>query len=134
MNAENLQLIERKEPEFIKFESAGEVVDGELVRVDAIDVGERKQRVNRYTLEVDDKGTRVSFLGAYQIDSKLTPRDIGHWVEITCLGEDPNVSRNGNAMKLFCVRVSAHPVKRVTEPNGRKLEDGTYITNSDIPF
>lgn len=121
---------ERTEPEFVQF-APGEVLEGVLVNVDAIEVGKEKKRTLRFTVrDLDDKKLR-SFLGTYDISTKLTVKDIGHVVSVRYEGDDQNVRRNGNAMKRFKVLVSDNvyaPAK------GNKLEDGTYITDADIPF
>jgi hypothetical protein len=68
----------------------------------------------------------VFFYGTYQIDSKLRPSDVGHFVSILCKGEDKSVGRNGNAMKVFEVLVS-----KETGPGF--AHDGTAITDDDLP-
>jgi len=120
---------ERKEPTFVQF-ADGEEVSGILLRIDRMQVGQQKQIANRYTLR-DLDGEMYSFLGTYQIDTKLHTTDVGHYVQVRCEGTDSSVTRNGNAMKKFKVSVSEKPY---APKQGRKLEDGTYITDEDIPF
>jgi hypothetical protein len=114
---------ERKEPTFVKF-TDGEFVTGVLVRIEQIEI-EKKQCV-RYTVRDCDEEL-YSFIGTYQIDAKLKRSDIFHRVEIRCEGEDPTVTRNGNAMKKFKVLVSKDPVKGAPRVNPE-------ITDEDIPF
>lgn len=87
----------------------------------------------RYTVrELEDVGKLiyspepVFFHGTYVLDSKLSPRDVGHFVSITCKGEDRSAGRSGNPMKLFDVNVS-----KETAPGF--ANDGTAITDDDLP-
>jgi hypothetical protein len=114
---------ERKEPTFVKF-SDGEVVTGVLIRIERIEI--MKKACTRYTVrDYDDE--LYSFIGTYQIDAKLKSSDLFHKVEIRCEGEDPAVTRNGNAMKIFKVLVSKNPAKGAPRVNPE-------ITDEDIPF
>lgn len=87
----------------------------------------------RYTVrELQDPATMtyssepVFFYGTYQLDSKLRPSDVGHFIRILCRGEDKSVGRNGNNMKLFDVNVT-----KETAPGF--ANDGTEITDADLP-
>jgi hypothetical protein len=132
MTTKAFNMKERKEPEFISF-SDGEMVEGVLLNIDRIPVGETKQMTNRYTVrDIENRENLYSFLGTHQIDTKLSREDIGHVVSVRCEGVDHSVQRNGNAMKKFKVLVSDVPYNVATR--GRQLEDGTYITNEDIGF
>ena len=123
---ETYGLRERTEPQFVKFE-VGDMLEGVLTRIDTVEVGEKKQRATRYTIENVNNRELFSFLGSYQIDVKLRSNDIGHFIQVAYTGDDMQVKRNGNAMKMFKVLVSEKPI-------GNKLADGTFITDSDLPF
>jgi hypothetical protein len=123
-------MIERKEPTFVKL-AEGEVIQGVLLRMERIEMGSEKKKVVRYTVHEFDSGHLCSFLGAYQIDSKLTMADIGHVISVRCEGEDRNVRRNGNAMKLYTVLVSE---KKFAENGNTPVVDSSIITDDDIPF
>lgn len=96
---------ERTEPEFVKFERAGNSIEGLLVRVEKLQVKDSNGRMNpamRYTV---DEGTRqVCFLGTYDINQKLRAADEDHWIKVTFKGESSN--GNGNKQRLFSVMVS----------------------------
>jgi len=92
---------ERTEPDFIQFRP-GDVVEGVLVSVQRIMV-QGKPAV-RYT--VDGGGKLYAFLGTYQLNTKLRPSDVGHWVAVRYEGEDTNVKRGENSMRIFTVAVS----------------------------
>ena len=123
------EMQERKEPQFTKF-AEGQTVEGVLVKIYRIQVGDPekpeapKRPATKYTV-LEGQGELVSFLGSYDLDTKLNTRDVGHFIQIRYEGEDKTVSRNGNAMKKFRVRVSNKPAQVV---------DGTLITDDDIPF
>ena len=120
------RMIERKEPEFIKF-AEGEVVEGILKSIERIQVGTPAKDAIRYTVADVATGELSSFLGCYQIDTKLRRDDLGHYITVRYEGEDSSVRRNGNSMKRFKVFVSE------LRYNGQP-EDGTFITNEDIGF
>jgi hypothetical protein len=79
-----------------------------------------------------DSGELQSFLGTYDIASKLRRMDIGHLISVRYEGEDKSVSRNGNALKRFKIAVSKELYAGAGKKDG--LEAGTLITDDDIPF
>lgn len=119
-------MLERKEPKFIQF-GVGEIVNGVLVSIEKINIRDQttdqQKPAVRYTVREDD-GEFCCFLGAAQLNQKLRSSDRGHYVSIRCEGENKDVSRNGNSMKVFRVLVSADPIK----------DAALYITDDDIPF
>jgi hypothetical protein len=68
---------------------------------------------------------RMKLLGTYDLVAKLTRRHVGCAVRIKYRGEDPTVSKNGNAMKIFDVQIKGTP---------SSSGDGSPITDEDIPF
>ena len=125
-------MIELKDPEFVKF-SEGDVVEGVLVNIERIQVGDPPKNAIRYTVSDPETGALSSFLGAYQIDTKLSPRHLRHYITVRYEGEDKSVQRNGNSMRKFRVFASEEPWIN-PKAEGNKLPDGTYITDSDIGF
>lgn len=117
-------MVERKDPRFVQF-GDGESVTGVLVNVERIKVNDKM--ASRYTVEELESKELLSFLGTFQIDSKLRVADVGHLIDVRCEGTDPKVTKSGNAMKLFKVLVSDR-----TAPGW--AHDGTLITDDDIPF
>lgn len=114
---------ERLEPKHIKLEE-GEIFTGTLCGIERITINGKS--ACRYRAQEFESGEMVTFNGTYQIDSKLSPRDVGHIVELRCEGTDKNVGKNGNQMKIFRVRVS-----KQTAPGW--ANDGTPITDDDLP-
>jgi hypothetical protein len=120
-------LKERKDPTFVKF-ADGECVEGVFVKK-TMQPTKSEGRTNmtaRYTVQDITTGEMTEFLGTYQINSKLSPRDLGHYIAVRCEGEDKNVTRNGNSMKIFKVMVSEAIV-----PGW--VADGSQITDEDLP-
>lgn len=125
-NGTQVEMIERQEPRFVRF-TAGDVVEGVLVGLSRQSVGGKA--AIRYTVE-DADGEMVAFIGTHQINQRLRPTDVGHKVEIRCVGEDTMVRRGDNCMKVFEVLVSKHPV--MAKASGPVSDLG--ITDEDIPF
>lgn len=120
-----------KLPEQIKFVS-GEVREGVLEGIVKVRL-ESGGITSRYVMRSLNGRDRFQFLGTYMLNQMLSPDMVGHYLEITCVGEDANVQRNGRKMMVFEVACSEHPVMPVGNV-GQKLEDGTYITDADVPF
>lgn len=131
----NFEMQERKEPEFIQF-AEGEYVEGVLVRIDKVEVGDPKKPdapkkpTARFTLKDAETGALQAFLGTYDIVTKLSRADIGYMVRVRYEGPDKSVQRNGNPLKRFKVEVSNIPVGDA-KPD---VVAGTEITDEDIPF
>jgi hypothetical protein len=128
--AREMEMEEREEPKFIRF-AAGDTCEGVLLSIEKAIVN--KQPAVRYTVRLDDR-SEVSFLGTNQLNRKLHREDEGHRVQIVCTGEDPNVKKGENCMKLFKVRVSKSRAAGVSLPIVTDGGDPTEITNEDIPF
>jgi hypothetical protein len=124
------QMEKREDSRFVKF-AAGDVVSGVLVNIERIAVGDPPKSAIRYTL-LTDEGEYLSFLGTYQISTKLRLEDRGHYVEVRCIGEDTMVKRGQNCMKVFDVFVSKTPEKKASAAH--VISDGTQINDDDIPF
>lgn len=114
--APQVTMQERREPTFVQFMREGDMVQGRLSQIENVEVGQERKPAVRYLVEAgvlrsgffsSDKGEMQAFLGTYGIDSKLRPDDIGHYVQIRFTGLDQTVSRNGNQMKKFEIRVSS---------------------------
>ena len=117
-----IEMEERREPRFQKFEKPGDNVTGRLIKIAT------QQMVNgpvpRYTVEEGvvrggafvPSGEMVAFLGTYMIDSKLKVSDIDHFVIVRYVGTRTDVERNGNKMKEYEVRVSKNKVETSDMP------------------
>jgi hypothetical protein len=128
--ADEIVMEEREEPKFIRF-GTGDVCEGVLIAIEKAMVN--KQPAVRYTVRLGD-GSDVAFLGTNQINRKLRSGDEGHKVEIACTGEDQNVKRGENCMKLFRVRVSKSLASGIHLPVRTDGDLISEITDEDIPF
>jgi hypothetical protein len=55
----------------------------------------------------DDRGQRLTFLGTNDLDKKILPAHIGHWLEIRYERDDTSYQKPGqSAAKVFKVQVS----------------------------
>jgi hypothetical protein len=125
-NGTTVTMETREEPRFVQF-TTGEIVEGVLMGVQPIQI--KDKRGLRYIVQ-EDNGELVSFLGTWQINTKLRPADLGHRVSVKCIGTDTMVQRGDNCMKVFEIKVS----KEMVNP-GRVVSDSeTEITDADIPF
>jgi hypothetical protein len=119
----------RELPKFIQF-TAGDFVEGIIVGIESALI--KGKNCTRYTVMQNDDQL-VSFIGTNQLDRKLRVNDRGHRISIRCTGEDPNVQKGDNKMKLFDVKVGKSLVK------GAPLlavqnQVNPEITDDDIPF
>ncbi|SRR5581483_1760330 len=94
---------EVKEPRMLKFERPNESISGHLYAIQPVTVNDKP--TVQYDL-LDEAGEHVTFLQTYDLSRKLRKEHIGHFVEITYLGEDRSVKTEGNALRRFRVMVS----------------------------
>ena len=109
-------------PEIFKFEKVGDTVAGKLISLNIVRVKEKS--VPEYMLELGPK--KMKLLGTYDLVQKLTRAHIGCAVRIKYLGENKEVSRNGNAMRVFDVQIKGAPAV--------SAENVAPISDEDIPF
>lgn len=116
-------------PELYKFENRGDDLHGQLVAVDRVEIKDAKtnakKMVTQFVVRIAS-GQLCKFLGSYDLMQKLSEAHIGKMIRVKYLGDDPSISRNGNAMKIFSVQTKDAP--RVANAHGVAIDD------SDIPF
>jgi hypothetical protein len=108
-------------PEMVKFDKAGETIAGVLIAVTSVRVNNKD--VTEFMLGLGQK--RMKLLGTYDLLQKLTRAHVGCSVRIKYRGENPDVSRNGNSLKVFDVQIKGTP---------SRSSDSSPITDEDIPF
>lgn len=131
-----IEMERREAPKLFRFERKGDVLEGVMCGRERITV--QGKPVMRYTFWIGEKEF-VTVLGTADIITKLRKDDVGHLVRIEYYGDDASVTKNGNAMRVFNVDVSTHPVEQMLKPandgaHGESVSDGTGITDDDLPF
>jgi hypothetical protein len=123
----NRKMVERKAPELYTFKAQGDVLDGELIAAEKVEITDkqtqRRKLVMQYTIVRGD-GSAVKCLGSYDLNTKLRPSDVGKWVEIIFLDVDAS-KNNMHVFKVFIEDKSA---------DSARFADGTQITDEAIPF
>lgn len=108
-------------PELIAFEKPGQRIEGTLTAVSRIEL--RGKKVVQYVLATGDRVLKL--LGTYDLVQKLDGRHIGCRVRILYRGDDPEIKKGDNHMKIFHVQIKGTPA--AVAPSGP-------ITDEDIPF
>ena len=98
------QMQEVKAPEQFQFTKQGQVLSGVLISIEPVTVKEKPAIEYMFR---DEKGERVTCLGTNDLDKKLQPAHIGHWLDIRYEGDNSSFQKPGqSAMKIFKVLVS----------------------------
>jgi hypothetical protein len=98
------EMIEVKAPELFQFTKPGQVLEGCLRRIEPTIV--KGKEAIEYLFENED-GMRVTCLGTADLNKKLNPNHIGHWLEIRYERDDDSFQKAGqSAMKIFKLLVS----------------------------
>jgi hypothetical protein len=98
-------MVEVKAPAQFKFTKQGEIISGVLVRIEPTTVNGKE--AIEYLFQNPDGGARFTCLGTNDLDKKLNPQMIGHYVEIRYEADDSSFQKPGqNPMKVFRVSVS----------------------------
>src|SRR5271170_5413068 len=99
------------------------ILTGRLRSMAPIDM--KGKRVVQLLFQVDSTH-QVKCLETYDLSQKINNGHVGCLMRITYLGEDQNVKRGDNAMKVFDVQFK--------RPDGMPVQDSGPITDEDIPF
>ena len=99
------EMSERTAPEMFQFSDRDRHVQGVLVHIGQVEV--KGKPATQYTLENPENGKRVTFLSTYDLDRKIRPNDLGHYLMVTYEGEDTSIATQGSPMKKFRVQISA---------------------------
>jgi hypothetical protein len=103
-NRARREMQEVKAPEMFKFTKPGEILSGVLLNIEPTTV--REKAAIEYMLQ-DDRGQRLTFLGTNDLDKKIQPAHIGHWLDIRYERDDNSFTKPGqSAAKIFKVLVS----------------------------
>jgi|SRR5579862_701298 len=98
------EMIEATAPEMFRFTKPGETLNGVLLNIEPTIV--RDKPAIEYMLH-DERGRRLTFLGTNDLDKKIQPAHIGHWLDIRYERDDTSFQKPGqSAAKVFKVMVS----------------------------
>jgi hypothetical protein len=98
------EMQEVKAPEQFQFTKQGQVASGILISIEPVAV--KGKKAMEYSF-LADGGGRFTCLGTNDLDKKLNPGHIGHFVEIRYETDDKSFQKPGqNPMKVFKVTVS----------------------------
>jgi hypothetical protein len=98
------QMEEVKAPEQFQFSKQGQEIGGVLIDIDQVTVKDKPTM--QYTVHTEN-GARFTFLGTNDLDKKIQPAHIGHWLDIRYERDDASFQKPGqSAMKIFKVLVS----------------------------
>jgi hypothetical protein len=94
-------MVEVKAPEQFTFTKQGQTASGILLRIELVPV--KGKEAMEYLFQAEGGG-RFTCLGTADLDKKLNPNLIGHFVEIRYETDDTQFTKPGqNAMKIFKV-------------------------------
>jgi hypothetical protein len=98
------KMAEVKAPEMFQFSKQGQTVEGVLVSIEPVEV-KGKQAIEY--LFANEKGERTSCLGTADLNKKIHPGHIGHWLAVRYEADDSTFQKEGqSAMKKFRVQAS----------------------------
>lgn len=118
-------LVEREAAELFKFETPGDFIKGILTGAEVITI--RGKRCFQYTIDDVKENRIVKILGTWDLNQKIRPADVGSFLQIVFKGEDKNIKKGDNCMKMFAVAFEQ-------KSKSAEFSDGSKITDEDIPF
>lgn len=99
------EMQEVKAPELFQFTKAGQTLGGILISIEPVEI-KGKQAIE-YMFAQGENGQRITCLGTNDLNKKLHPGMIGHWIDIRYERDDASFQKDGqNPMKVFKVLVS----------------------------
>lgn len=103
------EFVEAKAPEMFKFTRLGQELTGVLIQIEPATVKQQNGEES-HTLEYmlqDERGDRATFLGTNDLNKKIQPAHIGHFLAIRYEADDDSfVKRGQSPAKVFKVLVS----------------------------
>lgn len=98
------EMQEVKAPEQFQFNKPGQIIAGTLVSIEPTLV--KGKEAMEYLFQ-GANGERFTCLGTADLNKKLHPGQVGHWMDIRYESDDSSFQKPGqSAMKIFKVQVS----------------------------
>jgi hypothetical protein len=110
-------------PDLISFEKPGQQVEGVLTSLARIEL--RGKKVTQFTFRNPKDQRTFKLLGTYDLVQKIGTEHVGTLMRIKYRGEDPEIRRGDNCMKIFDVQFKGTVSRPTPTPE---------ITDDDIPF
>jgi hypothetical protein len=102
-NSPQRDMQEVEAPEMFKFSDQHPQLSGILIDISLVTVSSKE--TTQYMFEAED-GHRVTFLATYDLQRKIRPAHVGHFMWIRYEGEDRSVETQGSPLRKFRVQVS----------------------------
>jgi hypothetical protein len=97
------EMQEVKAPEQYEFAKLGATLAGVLISIDQVPVNGKTTMEYMFAFE---NGDRITCLGSADLDKKIQPLHLGHWMEIRYESDDTSFQKPGqSAMKRYKVQV-----------------------------
>lgn len=98
------KMTEVKAPEMFQFTTQGQIAEGILLSIEPTQV--KGKDAIEYMLGTE-KGERITFLGTADLNKKIHPGHIGHWLAVRYETDDKSFQKeNQSPMKVFRVAAS----------------------------
>lgn len=98
------EMQEAKAPEQFQFTKQGQMAAGILVSIEPVTIKEKP--AIEYLFQ-NETGDRFTCLGTADLNKKIHPGHIGHWLDVRYERDDASFQKQGqSAMKIFKVLVS----------------------------
>ena len=105
------KMVEVKAPELFQFTKTGQHFGGVLLQIEPTELtnkqsGQRNSAIE-YMFQNPDGGARWTCLGTNDLNKKLNPAMIGHYIEVRYENDDSSFQKQGQSpMKVFKVTIS----------------------------
>lgn len=104
------QMVEATAPEMFKFTKQGQTLSGILLSIEPTKLTDQKTGEEKDAIEymiVDEQGKRTTFLGMNDLNKKIVPGYVGHWIDVRYEKDDNSFTKPGqSAAKIFKVLVA----------------------------
>lgn len=118
-------LVERPSPELFSFSTPGDFVKGVLSAIDRVEV--KGKPTIQFTVDDAAENKTYKILGTYDLNQKIKKSDIGSFLQIVYKGENKEVKKGDNFLRMFGVAFEE-------KTHAATFTDGSQITDADIPF
>jgi hypothetical protein len=104
------EMVEATAPEMFQFTKEGQIIGGVLISIEPTKITDKKTGEEKAAIEymlANEKGERITFLGMNDLNKKIVPGHIGHWMDIRYERNDSSFVKPGQSpAKIFKVLVA----------------------------